>query len=204
MSRVNQGVLALRAQDQRSPHLSRKRRRYWLLLAALAAGCQTSGKQATTTALSSLPANDAQAHSPAPVARVVFDKLREKGHEIAVYGPVVEQKILWPEVARRVAEDVAAGRADEGILFCWTGTGVSLAANKVPGIRAALCDDAETARGARLWNKANVLCMSLRRTSEVVAEEILDKWFETKYQPNEEDDTCLAQVEDLERAYFSR
>jgi ribose 5-phosphate isomerase B len=138
------------------------------------------------------------------VAHVVFDKLREKGHEMAVYGPVADQKILWPEVARRGAEDGAAGRADEGILFCWTGTGVSLAANKVPGIRAALCDDAETARGARLWNKANVLCMSLRRTSEVVAEEIVEKWFETKYQPNEEDDTCLAQIEELERVYFSK
>ena len=137
------------------------------------------------------------------VARVVFDKLRERGHEVTVYGPVVDQKILWPEVARRVAEDVAAGRADEGVLFCWTGTGVSMAANKVPGIRAALCDDAETARGARLWNRANVLCMSLRRTSEVVAEEILDKWFETEYQPNEEDDSCLAQVEELERDYYT-
>jgi ribose 5-phosphate isomerase B len=135
------------------------------------------------------------------VARVAIDKLREKGHQVVVYGPVVDQNILWPGVARRVAEDVAAGRADEGVLFCWTGTGVSMAANKVPGIRAALCDDAETARGARLWNKANVLCMSLRRTSEVLAEEILDKWFETEYQSNEEDDTCLAQVEALERTY---
>jgi ribose 5-phosphate isomerase B len=137
------------------------------------------------------------------VARVTFDKLRERGHEVVVYGPVVDHKILWPEVARRVAQDVAAGRADEGILFCWTGTGVSIAANKVPGIRAALCDDAETARGARLWNNANVLCMSLRRTSEVVAEEILDKWFETEYQPNEEDEACLAQIEELERMYLS-
>jgi ribose 5-phosphate isomerase B len=136
------------------------------------------------------------------VAHVVFDKLREQGHEVVVYGPLAGQEILWPEVARRVAEDVAAARADEGVLFCWTGTGVSLAANKVPGIRAALCDDAETARGARLWNNANVLCMSLRRTSEVVAEEILQKWFETEYRPNREDDTCLAQVEAIERDYL--
>ncbi|MFQ5613490.1 MAG: RpiB/LacA/LacB family sugar-phosphate isomerase [Anaerolineae bacterium] len=135
------------------------------------------------------------------VARVVVEKLREDGHEVAVYGPVVDDDILWPEVARRVAEDVAGGRADEGILFCWTGTGVSIAANKVPGVRAALCDDAETARGARLWNKANVLCMSLRRTSEVVAQEILKQWFETAYRPNPEDDTCLAQIEALEMAY---
>jgi ribose 5-phosphate isomerase B len=138
------------------------------------------------------------------VARVVFDRLREKGHEVVVYGPVADQKLLWPEVARRVAEDVAGGHADEGVLMCWTGTGVSMAANKVPGVRAALCDDAETARGARLWNKANVLCMSLRRASEVVAGEILDKWFETAYQPNPEDDTCLAQVEAIERAYAGR
>jgi ribose 5-phosphate isomerase B len=115
---------------------------------------------------------------------------------------VADQKMLWPEVARRVAEDVAAGRADEGVLFCWTGTGVSMAANKVPGIRAALCDDAETARGARLWNNANVLCMSLRRTSEVIAEEILKQWFETRYQPNQEDDTCLAQLETIEGDYL--
>lgn len=135
------------------------------------------------------------------VARVVFEELRERGHEVVIYGPVMDQPMLWPEVARRVAEDVAAGRADEGILCCWTGTGVSIAANKVPGIRAALCDDAETARGARLWNKANVLCISLRRTSEVIAEEIIDKWFETEYQPNEEDDTCLAQIEEIERIY---
>jgi ribose 5-phosphate isomerase B len=138
------------------------------------------------------------------VARVVFDRLREKGHEVVVYGPVANQKLLWPEVARRVAEDVAAGRTDEGVLMCWTGTGVSMAANKVPGVRAALCDDAETARGARLWNKANVLCMSLRRTSEVVAGEILDKWFETAYQPNPEDDTCVAQIEAIERTYAAR
>lgn len=93
---------------------------------------------------------------------------------------------------------MANGRADEGILFCWTGTGVSLAANKLPGIRAALCDDAETARGARLWNNANVLCLSIRRTSAVMAQEILDMWFKTSYQPNEVDDTCLRQVAELE------
>jgi ribose 5-phosphate isomerase B len=79
---------------------------------------------------------------------------------------------------------------------------VSLAANKVPGIRAALCADAQTARGARLWNKANVLCLSLRLTSQVVAGEILDSWFETSYQPNPEDDACLAQVEALEAEYM--
>ncbi len=93
---------------------------------------------------------------------------------------------------------MAGGDADEGILFCWTGTGVSMAANKVPGVRAALCVDAETARGARLWNNANVLCMSLRNTSEVIAGEILEAWFKTQYQPNPTDDACLAQIEALD------
>ena len=111
------------------------------------------------------------------------------------------QTVAWPHVARHVAEAVAAGAADEGILFCWTGTGVTIAANKVPGIRAALCSDAETARGARLWNNANVLCLSLRRTSEVIAREILDAWFSTRYNPNETDDACLTAVDAIEADY---
>ena len=76
-----------------------------------------------------------------------------------------------------MAERVVSGACDQGVLFCWTGTGVSIAANKVAGVRAALCTDAETARGARQWSDANVLCPSLRLTSEVVAKEILDAWF---------------------------
>jgi ribose 5-phosphate isomerase B len=131
----------------------------------------------------------------------VIEELKKRGHELQLYGPLAGRPAYWPEVAQQVAEQVAAGSADEGILFCWTGTGISLAANKVPGIRAALCDDAETARGARLWNNANVLCLSLRRTPEIVAKEILDKWFDTTYQPNETDDTCLQQLAALETKY---
>lgn len=131
----------------------------------------------------------------------VVAEIKKRGHEVALFGPLKDEAAYWPAVARQVAETVVQGGADEGILFCWTGTGVSLAANKVPGIRAALCDDAETARGARLWNNANVLCLSLRRTPEVMAKEILDAWFGTAYQPNEVDDTCLAQVGEIEEAY---
>jgi ribose 5-phosphate isomerase B len=132
---------------------------------------------------------------------MVVDEVIERGHEVQLFGPLKEEKRLWPDVAGRVAEAVRQGEVDEGILFCWTGTGVSLAANKVPGIRAALCADAVTAKGARLWNNANVLCLSLRATSVSVAQEILDAWFDTTYQPNEEDDLCLAQVEEIERRY---
>jgi ribose 5-phosphate isomerase B len=116
-------------------------------------------------------------------------------------GALGERESLWPEVARQVAEAVAAGDVKEGILCCWTGTGVSIAANKVAGIRAALCDDAETARGARLWNNANLLCLSYRRTTDIMAKEILDSWLDTSYQPNPEDDACLHALEKLEAAH---
>lgn len=132
---------------------------------------------------------------------VVIECVRKLGYQVELYGPLAGRDRYWPAVAQEVSESVVSGSADEAILFCWTGTGISLAANKVPGIRAALCIDAETARGARLWNKANILCMSLRATSEVVAKEILDSWFATEYQPNDVDDTCLAQVMAIENKY---
>ena len=107
-------------------------------------------------------------------------ELEERGHEVVSFGPMAGQEESdWPVVCGRVAETVAAGEADEGIVCCWTGTGASIAANKVPGIRAALVGDAETARGARIWNHANVLALSLRATPVPVMREILDAWFET-------------------------
>lgn len=107
-------------------------------------------------------------------------ELEERGHEIVAFGPVAnEEESDWPLVCGQVAETVAAGEADEGIVCCWTGTGASIAANKVPGIRAALAHDAETARGARVWNHANVLTLSLRATPIPIMHEILDAWFNT-------------------------
>lgn len=134
----------------------------------------------------------------------VLEELAKAGHVVTYTGPQAGEPQpdpvnYWPAVARRVAEDVASGRAEEGILFCWTGTGVSMAANKVKGIRAALCADAQTARGARLWNKANLLCMSLRTTTPALAKEILEAWFTTAYQPNPTDDACLAMLDELEQ-----
>lgn len=132
------------------------------------------------------------------VVDVILDHLSEMGHEVIWHGPENAGTAPWPQVAHQVGEEVAAGRAESGILFCWTGTGVSIAANKVRGIRAALCEDAETARGAKLWNNANVLCMSLRRTSEVIAKEIIQAWFDTTYLPNPVDDGNLALLEKQE------
>lgn len=110
----------------------------------------------------------------------VADDLRKRGHEVELVGPPDDEDIQWAEIGMKVGELVADGGADTGVLFCWTGTGAAIAANKVPGVRAALCTDKETAAGARRWNDANVLVMGLRLTSPTVAGEMLDAWFSTE------------------------
>lgn len=121
--------------------------------------------------------------------------LRENRHEVRRFGALAPgDDDAWPSVGRTVAEAVAGGEADFGVLCCWTGTGVSIAANKVAGVRAALCGDAETARGAREWNDANVLCMSIRVTSSAVAGEMLSAWFTTH--PTS-DPTYRAMIDDV-------
>jgi ribose 5-phosphate isomerase B len=105
----------------------------------------------------------------------VIEFLRERGAEVEVL-----PKDIWPEVARQVGEAVAAGRADTGVLFCWTGTGTSMMANKVPGVRAALCWEPWIAEGARKWNDANVLVMSLKRLSPAQAVEVLEAWLKVE------------------------
>ncbi len=129
----------------------------------------------------------------------VVEELRNQGHELELYGPINEEKIEWTDVAHKVAESVKVGSSEQGILFCWTGTGVSIAANKVPGIRAALCADAQTAEGARKWNDANVLAMSLRSTSQIVAKEILEAWF--KSSPEKEEKENINKIQHIERKY---
>jgi ribose 5-phosphate isomerase B len=111
--------------------------------------------------------------------------LERRGHQVVAVGPPADETGEWAEVGRRVGHLVAMGEADTGVLFCWTGTGASIAANKVRGVRAALCADAATAAGARRWNDANVLVMSLRATSPAVASEMLDAWFATDADPSE-------------------
>ena len=125
-----------------------------------------------------------------PLTDEVAAALAEAGHEV---GLRLEDE-PWPDVGRRVGEAVAAGQADRGIVCCWTGTGVSIAANKVPGVRAALCTDAETARGARRWNDANVLALGLRLTSPTVAREMLDAFLSTE--PEGDEAANIAKVTD--------
>jgi len=117
----------------------------------------------------------------------VRDDLERRGHELVLVGPPGGEPIEWAEVGQRVGELVAKGDVQTGVLFCWTGTGASIAANKVPGVRAALCTDAATAAGARRWNDANVLVMGLRLTTPEVARELLDAWFATEPDPGEAD-----------------
>lgn len=120
------------------------------------------------------------------LTEAVAADLRARGADVTLVGPPAGHDLAWPAVGRQVGDAVARGEADGGVLFCWTGTGASIAANKVRGVRAALCTDAETAAGARRWNDANVLVMSLRLTSPQVAHEMLDAWFATEPDPAEQ------------------
>jgi ribose 5-phosphate isomerase B len=116
-----------------------------------------------------------------PLTEAIVDALTDLGHDVVVD---VEDE-PWPDVGRRVGEAVVGGQADRGVVCCWTGTGVSIAANKVDGVRAALCTDAETARGARRWNDANVLALGLRLTSPTVAREMVEAFLTTDPDPGE-------------------
>ena len=112
------------------------------------------------------------------VADAVVAQLRERGHAVTTHGALSQaERDDWAWASEAAARDVAEGRADQAVVCCWTGTGASIAANKVGGIRAALCADAATAEGARKWNDANVLALSLRTTSPALLGEILDAWF---------------------------
>jgi len=126
-----------------------------------------------------------------PVVDAIAAVLREGGHEVTRFGKAAGEPEAWASTARRVAESVARGEHELGVVCCWTGTGVSIAANKVPGVRAALCVDAETARGARQWNDANVLALSLRLTTEAVAREILGAWLSERYGATEDESLAV-------------
>ncbi|HVF53457.1 MAG TPA: RpiB/LacA/LacB family sugar-phosphate isomerase [Actinomycetota bacterium] len=123
-----------------------------------------------------------------PLTDAVAAHLSDRGHTLKLIGPLAGQQLGWVAVGKSVGRAVAQGEADAGVLFCWTGTGASIAANKVSGVRAALCTDAATAAGSRRWNDANVLVMSLRLTSPEVAREIIDIWLTTEPDPAEKDE----------------
>lgn len=132
------------------------------------------------------------------VAEAVVEELRTRGHEPVLHGALnPDERADWAWASEAAARAVADGHADQGIVCCWTGTGASIAANKVPGVRAALCADAETARGARRWNDANVLALSLRLTSAPLLTEILDGWFAGEASEEEDDRANIAHVDEI-------
>src|SRR5436853_4797895 len=138
------------------------------------------------------------ADEKAGVADAVVDELRRRGHEPIVHGALADgERDDWAWASEAAARDVAAGAAEQAVVCCWTGTGASIAANKVPGIRAALCGDAETARGARKWNDANVLALSLRATSPALLEEILDAWFSSGPSGDSDDMANIRHVDEI-------
>jgi ribose 5-phosphate isomerase B len=135
------------------------------------------------------------------VAEALPDELRRRGHEAILHGAyAADERPDWAWASECAARDVADGRADQAVVACWTGTGASIAANKVNGIRAALCGDAQTAAGARRWNDANVLALSLRLTSPAALREILDAWFETRASAEDSDTENVAHLAELERS----
>ena len=133
----------------------------------------------------------------APLVDAVVAAARADGHEVEVLGPPAGGEEEWAEVGEAVARRVADGDAEYGVVCCWSGTGVSIAANKVPGVRAALCADAETARMARKYNHANVLALSMRATAETVGREILAAFLESPYGDDDFDHRNVAHVEGI-------
>lgn len=134
------------------------------------------------------------------VAELVPEALRARGHEPVPHGALVPgERCDWAWASERAAREVVDGRVQQAIVCCWTGTGASIAANKVRGIRAALCADAETAAGARRWNDANVLALSLRTTSAAELDEILDAWFAAAPSDDPDDAANVEHVSDIEQ-----
>jgi len=132
------------------------------------------------------------------VADALVEELRRRGHEPLLHGAFeASERDDWAWASEAAARDVAEGRAAQGVVCCWTGTGASIAANKVAGARAALCNDPETARGARRWNDANVLALSLRTTSEALLSEILDGWFEEGPSSEHDDVANIRHVDEI-------
>jgi len=134
------------------------------------------------------------------IARTLDEELRGRGHQTLRHGALAEsEREDWAWASEAAARDVAEGRADQAIVCCWTGTGASIAANKVPGVRAALCADAATAAGARRWNDANVLALSLRATSDAELSEILDAWFAQDASAEDGDRANVVHLAEIER-----
>lgn len=130
----------------------------------------------------------------------VFQYLKDKGHEIELFGALAKPKAIWSEVGREVAEAVKDKKVNEGLIMCWTGTGVAMAANKVPGVRAVTVTDRKATEGARKWDHANILCFSCFLEEKTVRE-ILDAWFSTPFSQDPQDVKGVEKLGEIEKDY---
>jgi len=120
-------------------------------------------------------------HAGMALKEKVRDYLIDRGYDVDDQGTHTEQSVDYPDFAEKVAERVAAGQATFGVVICATGAATAMTANKVPGIRAAACNDTITARSAREHNNANVLTLGGRILDPAAAAKVLDTWLATPY-----------------------
>jgi ribose 5-phosphate isomerase B len=138
-----------------------------------------------------------------PLLNHLMKTVESLGHETIYFGPTKDQDPHdWTDVTEKALKEVRENRADEGIVLCWTGTGCTILANKFPGIRAALCVDGETARGARIYNHANVLGLSLRLLTKQSLDEVLREWFSTPYSVDEWNLSQIERLSSIEKTLF--
>ncbi|NIN01263.1 MAG: ribose 5-phosphate isomerase B [candidate division Zixibacteria bacterium] len=112
----------------------------------------------------------------------VKEYLTQLGHDVIDFGTDSPESVDYPDFAFKVAQSVAEGEADFGVTVCWTGNGMNMVANKVKGVRSALCLDDEMAMLARAHNNANVLALASKLVSEALAKRILDVWLSTEFE----------------------
>lgn len=120
-------------------------------------------------------------HAGWPLKEPLVNHLIEMGWDVEDFGTFGPESVDYPDYARRVAEAVASGQAERGLLMCGSGIGMSIAANKVQGIRAALAHDVVAARLSRQHNDANILTMGARFIAPGLAVEVLDMWLQTEF-----------------------
>ena len=121
-------------------------------------------------------------HAAYELKEAIKEKLIGEGHEVIDVGCDSTESVDYPKYGHAVGRTVASGEAERGIAVCGSGIGISIACNKVPGIRAALCTSVEMAEMCRRHNNANVVCMGARMISQELAFDIIDKWMTTDFE----------------------
>lgn len=127
----------------------------------------------------------------------IIKHLEDKGVEFKDYGTYSEDSVDYPDYAKKVCNAITEGEADKGILICGTGIGISIAANKHKGIRAALCSDVYGAKMTRMHNDSNVICLGGRVTGRELAFMIVDTWLDTKFEGGRHS-MRIAKIHDIE------